>query len=336
MKFRKSLALSLMVLAGVAPVGAFPSAAYLKLEPSVRLAGMGEVGIALGNSVLDALTNPAALARIHRFQFEANYMEWLDGIQYSVAGVAFRPHAKVPKGEKPKLSALSYGLTMMHLAAGDFERRNVDGEFLGMYSAQATVLGFSFGRILYRGIYGGLTGKWILDNIDGDRATGYAFDLGMLYAVDPTYALSFVIRNLGPGLSSGRSLAYGQTRFALPSEARAGVSYIYRNPSFGYFAMNLDVGWMGLTSSDPSDQYASIGVGAELNILDYLVLRGGYRKPLSMHALDEQGHVVQAANTPSVYGFGASVLYGPLRVDYAYYARNDVLKNHRFGLGMVF
>ncbi len=321
---------------GVAPVGAFPSAAYLKLEPSVRLAGMGEVGIALGNTVLDALTNPAALARVHRFQFEANYMEWLDGIQYSVAGVAFRPYKKVAEGEKPKLSALSYGLSVMQLAAGDFERRNVDGEFLGMYDARATVLGFSFGRILYKGIYGGLTGKWIMDNIDGDRATGYAFDLGMLYAVDPTYAFSFVIRNLGPGLSSGRTGAYTQTRFALPSEARLGVSYIYRNPSFGYFAMNLDLGWMGLTSTDPSDQYASIGVGSELNIMDYLVLRGGYRKPLSMHALDDQGNVVQATYIPSVYGFGATVFYGPLRVDYAYYVRNEFMKSHRFGLGMVF
>ncbi len=321
----------------VSVLSAFPSAAYLKLEPSVRFAGMGEIGVALGQRAADVWANPASIARIHRFDFSANYMEWVDGIQYSVASAAFRPYnpKKAENQEKRTLSTLSFGLSLMTLNAGNMEYRNVDGELLGTFGAGAQVVNFSFGRILYKGVYGGVNAKWIRDVIDRNVAQGYAFDVGFLYAPDPSYALSLVMRNLGPGLSSGTQAVYTQTTFALPADVRFSGSYIYRDPSFGYFAMNADVGWMGLTSTDASDQYAFAGVSAELNILDYLVLRGGYKKPFSMHVQTDTG-LAAAAQTPSVYGFGATVLYGPLEVDYAYYVRNEWMNSHRFGFGVRF
>ncbi len=317
-------------------LSAFPSAAYLKLEPSVRFAGMGEIGVALGERAADMWANPASVARIHRFDFSANYMEWITGIQYSVASVAFRPYNKKQEGqEKQTLSTLSYGLSVMTLNAGGMEARNTDGELLGTFSAGAQVVNASFGRILYKGIYGGVSAKWIRDVIDRNIAQGYAFDIGFLYAPDPSYAFGLVIRNLGPGLSYGNQTVYTQTTFALPSDVRVSGSYIYRDPSFGYFAMNADAGWMGLTSTDASDQYAFAGVSAELNILDYLVLRGGYKKPFGMH-VQSDNTISAATQTPSVYGFGATVLYGPLEVDYAYYVRNEVMNSHRFGFGVRF
>ncbi len=301
---------------------ALEEAAYLKIEPSVRIASMGETGVAIASGVQDVFLNPASLSRVKHMSLSANYMNWYTGIGYGLFGIAFR------KADKEKISQNSFAFSVIGVNVEGMEKRNEDGELLGMFGSSSYVFTFSYSRILFKGIAGGFNVKYLYDNIAGDVAYGYAIDMGFIYWIQNMIGFGFSVRNLGPGLSGGSKDVLSRTDFALPMEVRAGGSYLY-NTGIGNLAFNADL-ILSLTGNP-----GAIGVSFEYDIMKNLYLRAGLKKALADKILKDGAYTTVSENTFS-FGIGFGLRYGNMSIDYAFYSRNDFIKPHRLGVSINF
>ncbi len=300
----------------------FEEASYLKIEPSVRIAGMGESGIAIASGVQDIFLNPAALSRMGHMSLSANYTNWMSGIGTGFAGFGFRRMIK----EKPSQNAFAFSIFGVNVEG--IEKRNIDGELLGTFGSSSYVFTLTFSRDLFKGIYGGFNVKYLYDNIDGDVAYGYAIDMGLLYWVMGGFGFGLSIRNLGPGLSSGSREVLTRTDFSLPMDVRMGMSYL-RNTGFGNFVWNLDL-INSLTGNPPA-----LATGFEFDIKKSFYIRFGLKKSFGDKVIDN-GELTKVSENTFSLGAGFGIRYGNFIIDYAYYSRNDFIKPHRLSVSINF
>ncbi len=309
--------IGLMVIIFVSLWG-FEEAAFLKIEPSVRIAGSGDIGIATAAGISEVFLNPAGLSNTH-LSFSTNYTKWLPGVNYGVAGFAFGR-------DKEKFSS-SFGFSVISVQVEDMEKRNEDGEVLGVFGSSSYVFTGTYSRKLFEGISGGFNLKYLYENIDGDIAYGFAFDMGLIYSLG-IYRWGLALRNIGTGLESGRQGTLTRTDFSLPSEVRIGGSYDYLMERWNVRSF-LDVS-LSLTGNPPY-----IGFGVEVDIMKYLYLRGGIKKSLADKVLQNGNYRKVSENTLSS-GIGFSLKYGAWFLDYAFYLRNDFIHPHRIGIRIEF
>src|SRR5687767_7862948 len=109
----------------------------LLIEPSARIAGMGNAGVALYDGLYSVFWNPAAIGRNSRYGVQVSHSEWLADIRYDyVAGVV-----PVPKWG-------NFYATVTALNSGEIDVRTVD-QPLGTgerYTVSDVALGLGFGR----------------------------------------------------------------------------------------------------------------------------------------------------------------------------------------------
>ena len=91
--------LIVVVLAALALAGAARPAAsqtkvgttfgqFTMIVPGARYAAMGNAGSAMMEGIQAAYANPAALARVERWQLQFSHAEWLAGIRYDYVAAA--------------------------------------------------------------------------------------------------------------------------------------------------------------------------------------------------------------------------------------------------------
>ncbi len=309
--------IALIVLISVSLWG-FEEAAFLKIEPSVRIAGSGEIGCATAAGISEVFLNPAGLSKT-RVSFSANYTKWLPGIDYGMAGFAFGKNQKIPSS--------TFGFSVICVQVEDMEKRNEDGEILGMFGSSSYAFTGTYSMKLFEGILGGFNIKYLYENIDGNTAYGFACDIGLIYSFG-FYRCGLSIKNVGTGLQSGRQETLTKTHFSLPSEIRIGGSYEYSQEIWNMTPF-LDAS-LSLTGNTPY-----IGFGVEFDIMKYLYLRGGIKKSFGDKILQNGNYQNVSENTLS-YGIGFSLKYGAWALDYAFYLRNDFIHPHRIGIRIEF
>jgi hypothetical protein len=308
------------------------AASFLKIGVGARALGMGEAYATQAEDITGLYWNAAGLARLNRIQILLNHFDYIHDLYYDFGGVA------VPLG-----SLGTFGFFIQYLGMPDIERTTVEfpegnGE---QVSANSIAAGISYARALTDRFAIGGSVKYVQEKIWNCQASVMAFDVGLMYRTFfKNIKIGMAITNFGSDMQmTGRDLlvqhditelyagnsetnnAHLDTdQFPLPILFRVG------------FSANIAEDFLGLSKYDwvvavdaihPNDDHESVNVGSELQILNLVALRAGYRH---LYLEDREGG--------PTFGFGLHFNMGNTSINFDYanidYGRLD--KHNKFSL----
>ena len=306
---------------------------FLLIEPSARIAGMGNAGATMYDGGLDAAYyNPAAIGQVRQMGVEFTHSVWLADITYDYAALA------LPLG--------SWGNTFVSVTAlnsGQMDVRTVafplgTGE---RFTVSDLAIGVGYGRqITERFAVGGQL-TWMQETIWNTSMGAPAINVGTLYRISAQgLHIGSSISNFGThGRYSGRDLrllfdadpAHNGDNPALPAEQftgefplpvlfRVGVGYPVRLGERDHLRLALD-------AFHPSDNTESVSAGAELSLRDALALRAGYQNAFQKDS--ELGMTFGA-------GFNGKLDLYAFHLDYAWADQGRLGGTHRMTIGVRF
>ena len=271
---------------------------FLKLDSGARAAALAGAYCASGDDALSVFYNPAGAAVAARKEFVFSHTEWLQGIRHESLGYVH------------PLSSNStvFGSANM-LVSGEMVKFNAAGSSVGSFSANDYAFGGGFASALGRRFYGAIGMKLFYQKADGNGATGWGGDAGLLKLYED-FRFGFSASNIG-----GR-LKMGATTFNVPLMLRTG----------GALLINEQY-WVMADVTKPGAGDATVGAGSEaefeINRTDAFFVRAGYRTGRS-------------TNAGSGLTLGAGLRNRDLRFDYAFAPYGDLGDSHRFTLRYAF
>lgn len=312
------------------------AAPFLKIGVGARALGMGEAYTTLAQDISGMYWNPAGIANINSVQTIVNHYDYLADLNFDYGGVVF-----------PMENFGTLGVFVGYLGMPDMERTTIQfpngtGEKV---SAGSMVIGLSYGKALTDRFAIGGNVKLIRETIWHSSATGFAFDLGLLYKTFfKNIMIGMSISNFGTQMQmDGRDIlvqhdindkfegnnqninALLETeKFPLPILFRVGIS---SNITKDFFNIENYDWTVAADAVHPNDDKEYMNVGSELKIHDLVALRCGFRKLL----LDDR----QGGFT---FGFGINyTLYGVnMKLDYANVDYGVLDHHNKFSLILAF
>ncbi|MCX5785111.1 MAG: PorV/PorQ family protein [Elusimicrobia bacterium] len=214
MKHLRLAGILMTVLCVARPCAAASSAGaepfnFLFLDANARAVGMGGAYTALAADSNALLYNPAGLGRIANREATFMHNQHFESITQEYLGFAD------PRG---------WGASLNYLNFGDVPKTTISnpgGTGLGTAGLTDLALGAGYGRPINDSLSVGAGVKLIKESIDNVSVTGFALDLGALYAPPgvPKLTLGLAIQNLGPAVK------FQSADESLPLNVRAGAAY---------------------------------------------------------------------------------------------------------------
>lgn len=320
---------------------AFPAAAqsktgttigqFLLIEPSARVAGMGNAGVSLLGEASAAFYNPASVGHMKGSDAQFTYGKWLADISYNFAA------ASVRLGTNHTLL-----LSVTALNSGEMDVRSVEqpegtGE---RFSVSDLAFGLGYTRRITDRFSAGIQASYVQETIWHSTLNAFGLNIGVYYELPFGAVLGASLSNFGTqGRFDGRDLRvrYDQDpeRFGDNSSLPAALyTESYALP----ILFRVGVGWpleigvndfnVVVDAFQPSDNTASVSMGGEWVFFDILSLRGGYQ------------HLFQQdAETGLTLGFGLKYTISTLyeaRIDYAWNDYGRIGDVQRFTVGFGF
>lgn len=257
-------------------------AGFLLIEPSARIAAMGNAGVALREGVQSIYYNPGALGGFLGVEAQFTHSEWLAGITYDYAAFA------LPVGGVGDFSA-----SVTVLSSGDIEVRTVDRP-LGTgerYSVTDLALGLGYGRAFTDRISAGAQVSFVQETIWHSSLKTAVLNVGVAYrTAEDGLRLGASISNYGAnGRFGGRDLAiqydedpdrYGDNstlpgerltdNFPVPVLFRVGAALPVKTGARSRALFTAD-------AFHPSDNDESVSLGSEWTWMNALSLRAGWQ-----------------------------------------------------------
>jgi hypothetical protein len=305
---------------------------FLLIEPSARLAAMGNAGAASYEELQSAYYNPGAIGRFSGYGMQMTHSLWLADIAYDYVAASLQMGA---------LGNLFLSVTSLN--SGEIDVRTVE-QPLGTgekYSVNDIALGLGFGRQLTDRFSVGIQISYMQETIWHSSLSAVSVNVGTIYNLsDKGVRLGASINNFGLTTRySGRDLRiqydndpdiYGNNSslpgeihtevFPLPVIFRVGLYWPV--PLSPQHQLNFVV-----NAFHPNDNTESMSFGAEWAIMKILSLRAGY-----------QNLFQKDSETGVTFGAGLKLGFGMQRVQLDYgWADYGLLKNtQRFSLGFIF
>ena len=143
-------------------------AQFLKIGCGVRAIGMGEAYSAIADEISAFYWNPAGLNQIEGREISAMHASWLESMNYDYVAYA----QPVKRG--------AIGASINYLSMAKIDRMDEYRQEDGTFSPYDLAINVTYARELGP-VMSGVTFKFIQQELDGENATGYAVDLGLLY-----------------------------------------------------------------------------------------------------------------------------------------------------------
>jgi hypothetical protein len=306
---------------------------FLKIEPSSRIAAIGNAGASLSGEISSMFYNPASLGRISGSDVEFTFNKWLADISYNYAAAGVN------------LEGIgTFALVATILNSGEMDVRTVE-QPLGTgerFTVKNMAFGLGYGLMVTDRVSVGLQVNYITETIWHSSISTFGLNLGVQYQIlDEGLTVGASLSNFGADAAyDGRDLylnydfdpdKYGDndhlpaelrtTSFGLPVTFRAGISYKFT------FSEDYNL-LVAADAMHPNDNSESVNLGGELNLLNYVSLRGGYR---NLFLPDLEGGLVLGA------GFKVDIADSyNIRFDYAYADYGRLAEAHRLTLGIGF
>jgi hypothetical protein len=181
---------------------------WLSRYASPRAIGLGGATVAIGDEPQAALWNPAALSWLRRNTAQVTSARLFDGT--SVNGLAFAAPAKrLP----------TFGLNLLYLKSGEFERTNELNENLGTFAEGDLVMAVTAAHEWANRWSVGGNVKLVRQTLEEFSGGGVGFDFGVLGEVAPGVRLGASALNL-----AGPSITLRDRAEAYAPEYRGGVA----------------------------------------------------------------------------------------------------------------
>ncbi len=181
---------------------------WLSRYASPRSVGMGGATVAVGDEPQSALWNPAGLSWLRRNVVQVTNTVLFDDT--SVGGLGF----VVPSNRMP-----TFGLNILYLKSGEFERTNDLNESLGTFTEGDLVMALTAAHQLADKWSVGANVKMVRQTLEDFSGGGVGFDLGLMGQVMPGVKLGASALNLG-----GPTITLRAKDETYAQEYRAGVS----------------------------------------------------------------------------------------------------------------
>lgn len=304
---------------------------FLEIEPSARVTGMGNAGVALGGGLEGLYYNAAAIGRIERYGVAFSHAEWLADISYDhVVGA-------MPLGRFGNAF-----VSVTSLNSGDIDVRT-ESQPLGtgeVYRVSDIAIGVGYGLALTDRFTGGVQINWMQETIWHSSMSAATLSIGTLYRTsEKGFHLGASLSNFGTqGGFSGRDLRitydpsdlYGDNsqipaelatdRYSVPVVFRVGVGKPFHVGPSQWLNVEVD-------AFHPNDNTESVNAGAEYDYRGLLAARVGY-----------QGAFAQDSELGLTAGGG---IRGKLdvyayRLDYAWAEHGRLGSTHRFSFALEF
>lgn len=306
--------------------------AFLQIEPSGRLSGMGNAGVAMATGLDAVYYNPGAIAEVDHYEVTFTHSSWLADIRYDyVAG-------SIPIGKWGSAYA-----AVTSLNSGDMVVRTVD-QPLGTgerFSVSDVAIALGYGRQITDRFGAGGQLTYSQESIWHSTAATLTFSVGTLYRVaENGLHIGASLSNFGTQMGyDGRDLriTYDQDpsrngdNGALPGEVvtgdfpvpilfRVGVGAPFQLSQSARLALEVD-------ALHPNDNSGSMSFGSELLLNRQLALRVGFQNAFQT---DSEEGLTAGAGFASHYG---DVQY---HIDYAWGDHGRLGSVSRFTLGFGF
>ncbi len=304
----------------------------LLIEPSARIAAMGNAGVAVSSEALSFYYNPAALGHINTSDAQFTHSNWLAGITYDYFSTSLHIG-----------SNNSLGLSLMSLNSGEIAVRTVEAEqgTGERYSVSDFAIGLGYGQRITDRFSAGFQLTFFQQTIWHASLNVFAVNFGTLYQItDDGLQLGASISNFGTrGKYSGRDLRIrydidptrngdngslpaeiNTDEFTLPIVFRVGMTYPLKINEDNEFHFVVD-------AFHPSDNSESMSVGGEYLFMKSFALRGGYQQ---LYQKDSEVGLTFGA------GFNYDVYSYMLHVDYSWAKHQHLGDMQRFTVGVTY
>lgn len=280
---------------------------FLKIDPSARLAGMGEVDSDVNSQ--SALANPAVLPWLYDYsEVSLQHLLYFSDVSFSQAAYT-----------RPLSTNSSLNLSLGYLGTGAFTRTIADSSVVDGYSERGSfttsdmLIGAGYGRRLSAQFSYGVGMKAVRESIDGNDTYGAMMSLTGFYNPlsgghhyrDDQWQVGFGVFNVGPKVGN----------YDLPMGGFVGVGKRLSPPFF-----------FGLEMAGYIDQTMEGRLGMEYDLSDALFLRAGYK-----NSFKEQG-----LGDPYMTGLsgGLGFRIQQFVFDYAWVPYGDLGQTHRVTLSL--
>lgn len=306
---------------------------FLKIEPSARMAAMGNAGVSLSGEASAAFYNPASLGRIQGIDLQFTYNKWLADINYNYASAAMN------------LSGIgTLALQITSLNSGDIEITTVDQERgTGLYYKATNIsLGLAYGIMLTDRVSAGAAANYIQESIYNTSLQAVSFNFGVQYQSSVEgLVVGASVSNFGPRASyDGRDIYFNYDAdpaqhgnpprlpaelrtdsYGLPTLFRVGISYPVEFSSWNRLTISADA----LHSNDNVER---MNVGGEWLFFNTFAVRGGYR---DLFMSESEGGLVLGTGARVNFSGESNVSF-----DYAYADYGRLNNVHRLTVGLHF
>lgn len=256
----RALKLALVCASAVGwSVGAFAQEAdegapgdWLSRYTGARSVGFGGALVAAANEPMGVVWNPAGLSQLFQNELHVETARLFENT--SVNGFSFAvPARRIP----------SFGITMVMLSSGEFERTNELNESLGTFEEADMAFLLTASKNLSTNLALGTNLKVVRQSLEEFSAAGVGFDVGMMYDISSALRVGGSVLNIG-----GPSLALRDTDEKFPFEFRGGLALRVFNGR-GIITAELD------QRSGPG---TSLHGGSEIWVHPTMALRLGYNE----------------------------------------------------------
>ena len=336
-RWKKLGPVTLVLLAVAAPAWAQSKTGtamgqFLLIEPSARVAGLGNAGVALAQGLEGVYYNPAAIAGMDRYAVSFTHADWLAGISYEYVAAA------IPVAEGGSAYA-----TITSLNSGEIDVRTV-GQPLGTgerYSVSDVAIGLGYGRQLTDRFSAGGQVTYVQETIWHSTAGTFTVSVGTHYQVsEQGLHIGASLANFGTQTGyDGRDLRitydndpsrYGDNG-ALPAEIFTGdfpVPVLFRLGLGLPFKINqVSRVLVELDALHPSDNSESVSLGSEL-VLYQMAFRVGYQDAFQKDS--EVGWTLGVGVNRTIPQSARC------RLDYAWADHGRLRSTHRVSIGIEF
>lgn len=305
---------------------------FLLIEPSARIAGMGNAGVSLRDGLDAAYFNPAVIGLLQRYNVQFTHSAWLAGITYDYVAFSF------PAGKWGNVVA-----SLTALNSGEIDVRTVE-QPLGTgerYLVSDVAIGLGYGRQITDRFSAGARVTYVQETIWNTSMKTAVFDFGTLYQVSERgLRIGASLSNFGTqGRFRGRDLTivydgdptrYGDNgalpgeiyteAFAVPTLFRVGVGMPFRLSQQANLQLVVD-------AFHPSDNTEGMSTGAELEYARRIALRAGWQAAFQRDT--------ELGLTLGVGVWGKLDVYG-YKVDYGWAEHRRLGGTHRVTVGLTF
>lgn len=311
------------------------AANVLEIGVGANSISMGESFVSIANDASALYWNAAGIADLNGYQAIISHTDWIAETDFDFAGLT------IPLGDFGTIGFSFTSLSMDDMKVRTVEQPDGTGEY---FSSNDLVIGLAYARKLTERFSIGFNVKYIEQNIWHMKASAFAIDAGTKFRTDlfGGMVIGASMSNFGtPMKLDGRDTRYfiriDETKegsnesiptnieldeWDLPLIFRIGVSTNIINQENYKLLVAAD-------AIVPNNDYQSMNIGAELNILNYLNIRGGFN---SLFLEDSEGGLTLGIGLNSQLLLSVTTI----NFDYAYRDFGRLNDIHTFSLSLMF